>query len=108
MRTGAFILGLIGAAFGLLVGALAFLFGLAAFAFGGSGSAAGRSLLAVLFALASVVGAFVSIPRPMLGAVLLASAAVGSVLALGLFGAPMLFFMGMAAWFAFRGRKEIG
>lgn len=108
MRTGAFILGLIGAIFGLFIGAFAFLFGLAAFALGGSGSGAGRSLLAVFFALASAVGAFVSIARPMLGAVLLAASAAGSVLALSLFGLPMLFFTGMAAWFAFKGREEIG
>ena len=108
MRTGAFILGLIGAMFGLLIGALAFIFGLAAFAFGASDSAAGRSFLAMLSALAGGAGAFLSIARPLVGAVVLAAAAVGSVYALGLFGAPMLFFMGMAAWFAFKGRREVG
>ncbi len=108
MRTGAFILGLIGGLFGLLIGALAFIFGLAAFAFGASDSAAGRSFLAILFALAAFTGAFLSIPRPLLGAATLAAAAVGSVYALGLFGAPMLFFMGMGAWFAFKGRRDAG
>lgn len=108
MRTGAFILGLIGAVFGLLIGALAFIFGLAAFAFGASDSAAGRSFLAMLFALAAGAGAFLCIARPLVGAVVLAVAAVGSVYALGLFGAPMFFFMGMGAWFAFKGRRDFG
>lgn len=108
MRTGAFILGLIGAVFGLLIGALAFIFGLAAFAFGASDSAAGRSFLSMLFALAAGAGAFLCIGRPLVGAVVLAVAAVGSVYALGLFGAPMFFFMGMGAWFAFKGRRDIG
>ncbi len=108
MRTGAFILGLIGAVFGLLIGALAFIFGLAAFAFGASDSAAGRSFLAMLFALAAGAGAFLCIARPLVGAVVLVVAAVGSVYALGLFGAPMFFFMGMGAWFAFKGRRDVG
>ena len=97
------LVGLAGGLVGLVIGTIAFVGGVLAFAFGGDGRA-GAGLLTILFGLTAVVGAGLSVPKPLTGSLLLAASAIGSILAMGPFGVPMLILMGGGAYLACRGR----
>lgn len=103
MRALAPMLGAAGGIVGLIVGTIAFIGGVLAFVSGGDGRP-GASLLTISFGITAVIGAGLSVPRPLTGALLLAVSAVGSILVMGLFGVPMLVLMGGGAYFAIRER----
>ena len=106
MLIAAVVFGLLGGLVGLLIGTLVFLGDLVAFAFSG-GDAQARGILVLLFSLVAIAGAFVSLRKPWWGALALVLSGAGCMVAINIFGAPVLFFTLLAAFSAIRGRREV-
>jgi hypothetical protein len=105
MKTGAFVLGIFG-------GLVALLYGLIGYGLGSLGAGAqGAGLLKVLsvgLPIAALIGAGVVKAKPIMGAVLMAIAALGFVMTLGFnfFSLIPVVLLGLGALLGFLGAKE--
>jgi hypothetical protein len=107
MRTGALVLGLIGGIFGLISAVIAlFVGGIGgAVEAEGAGTVVGLGWSALFFSLLGLVGAALSLAKPVLAAVIMGVAAIAIAISISLFAViatPMLL---VAALLAFLGRN---
>ena len=106
MRTGALVLGLIGGLFGIISAVIALVVGGVggAVVAEGAGTVVGLGWSALFFSLLGLVGAALSLAKPVIAAVLMAVAAIAIAISISLFAViatPMLL---IAALLAFLGR----
>jgi len=108
MKTGALVLGIIGGLVALLYGLIGYGLGSLAEGAGGVEGAGLLKLLSIALPVAALSGAGMVKAKPIIGAVLMAIAAIGFVLILGFnfFSLIPVVLLGLGALFGFLGSQE--
>ncbi len=101
MKVGATIVGIIG-------GLIALLYGLLGYGLGSMGGSGGLKFLSIVVPIAALVGAGMTISKPMIGAALMGLCAITFVLILGFnfFSLIPVVLLGVGAFLAFLGAQE--